>query len=176
MHSNSVEPIKLVFAGSMGGGKSTAIGSIADGELISTEMPMSETIGSKSTTTVAFDFATVWLEDGMPLHIYGMPGQRYFSHMRSILLEGALGVILVLDAVDPDIGASCESWLRSLRESNRSAQIVIGITKTDMAISFSLAPVRAALRRCNEVIPVFTFDARCTEQTRHLVRALLISI
>ncbi|HEV2679672.1 MAG TPA: GTPase [Rhodanobacter sp.] len=177
MYSDTAEPIKLVFAGSMGAGKSTAIGSIADGEPISTDMPMSEgATDTKSTTTVAFDFATVWLNDGTPLHIYGMPGQDYFSHMRSILLQGALGVVLVLDGIDPDIGSSCEAWLHSLRENNSPTHVVIGITKTDMAPNFSLAPVRAALRRCEVTIPVFTFDARSTEQTTHLVRALLVLI
>jgi len=171
------EPIKLVFAGPMGAGKTTAIRSIADSPPISTEMELSEGASAeKSTTTVAFDFAVVNLDDDTPLHVYGMPGQEYFSFMRRILLQGAIGVVLVLDGSVASIASDCSTWLASLRENDAPMHVVIGITKTDQAPQFSLAAVRNAIRQTRQPIPVFTFDARDTEQTTHLVRALLVSM
>lgn len=173
----TAEPIKLVFAGPMGAGKTTAIRSIADTPPISTEMELSEgATAEKSTTTVAFDFAVVMLDDGTPLHVYGMPGQECFAFMRRILLQGAIGVVLVLDGSLASIGSDCSAWLTSLQESDAPPHMVIGITKTDQAPQFSLAEVRCAIRQSRQVIPVFTFDARDTEQTTHLVRALLVSM
>lgn len=171
------EPIKLVFAGPMGAGKTTAIRSIADSPPISTEMDLSEgATAEKSTTTVAFDFAVVMLDDDTPLYVYGMPGQDYFTYMRKILLQGAIGVVLVLDGSAAGIGSDCSEWLQSLQECQAPPHVVIGITKTEAAPDFSLAEVRSVVRRSGQVIPVFTFDARDSEQTTHLVRALLISM
>lgn len=173
----SVEPIKLVFAGPMGAGKTTAIRSIADGEPVSTEMPMTDGArGDKHTTTVAFDFATIVLDDGQPLFVYGLPGQDYLAHMRPIILRGAIGVVLVLDGSDPDVATHCAHWLASLRESGAPPALVIGVTKAELSADFSLAALRATLGADRGRVPVFTFDARDRQQAEHLVRALLVSI
>lgn len=75
--------IKLVLAGPVGAGKTTAIRSIADSDPISTEMPLTTgALGDKTTTTVAFDFATIVLDDGTPVMVYGLPGQEHYAFMR----------------------------------------------------------------------------------------------
>jgi len=170
-----LEAAKLVFAGPVGAGKTTAIRSIADGDPLSTEMPMTEgAMGDKTTTTVALDFATVILDDGTPLLVYGMPGQEHFSFMRPIVIEGAIGVILLLNGHDEDAPAQCEHWLKSIRSINPDMAIVIGITHSDRAPNFSLRSIREATRRCGRPLPIFTFDARSRTEAAHLVRALLV--
>ena len=171
------DPIKLVFAGPMGAGKTTAIRSIADGDPVSTEMPLTDGArGDKHTTTVAFDFATIALDDGPPLFVYGLPGQDYLAHMRPIILRGAIGVVLVLDGSDPDVAGQCARWVASLRESGAPPALVIGVTKAELAADFSITAVRAVLGSDRGRVPVFTFDARDRQQAEHLVRALLVSI
>lgn len=168
---------KLVFAGPVGAGKTTAIGSLADSAPVSTEMPMIDgPMGDKTTTTVALDFAPVLLDDGTPLHIYGLPGQEHFSHMRPIVLTGAIGAIIVLSADSAEMTADCEAWIRSIRDIAPDCALVVGITRTDLAKDFRLDRVRQAVRRCGPPIPTLTFDARDREQSSHLVRALLMSI
>jgi uncharacterized protein len=168
---------KLVFAGPVGAGKTTAIRSLSDVAPISTEMPMTDgPMGDKTTTTVALDFAPMLLEDGTPLHLYGLPGQEHFSHMRAIVLEGAVGVIVVLSGDSERISEECEEWIRSVRSITRDAGLVIGITRTDLSRGFRMDNIRHAVRRCGPPIPVFTFDARDREQTTHLVRALLLTL
>lgn len=177
MHGAAGEPIKLVFAGPMGAGKTTAIRTIADSDPVSTEMPMTDGArGDKHTTTVAFDFATIALDDGPPLFVYGLPGQDYLAHMRPIILRGAIGVVLVLDGSDPDVAGQCARWVASLRESGAPPALVIGVTKAELAADFSLAALRAVLGADRGRVPVFTFDARDRQQAEHLVRALLVSI
>lgn len=171
------EAIKLVLAGPVGAGKTTAIRSIADGEPISTEMPMTEgASGGKTTTTVAFDFASIALDDGPPLLVYGMPGQDHFAFMRPIIMAGAIGGLVVLSARQADLAAECERWLRVMLDLDPGLAIAIGITHSELVPAFSLAPVRAVVRRMGRPIPAFTFDARDREQSMHLVRALLVSV
>jgi len=168
---------KLVFAGPVGAGKTTAIRSVTDSEPISTEMTLSEpAMGEKTTTTVALDFSAATLDDGTPLLVYGLPGQERFAHMRPIVLEGAFGVVVVLDGSAIDIADQCEHWLREIRAHRAGMPMVIGITHTDAVAEFSLGPVRAAIRRCGAPVPTFTFDARDREQVAHLVRALLVTM
>ena len=168
---------KLVLAGPVGAGKTTAIRSITDSAPISTEVPMSEgALGDKTTTTVALDFANTVLEDGTPLLVYGMPGQDRFSFMRSILLQDAFGVVVVLNGHDEDVAAQCSYWLREVAMVDATLPIVIGVTHTDLMPGFSIAPIREAIRDAGTVVPAFTFDARNKEQTFHLLRALLVTM
>ena len=168
---------KLVFAGPVGAGKTTAIRAVTDHEPISTEMPLSDgAIGDKTTTTVALDFSTATLDDGTPLLVYGLPGQERFAFMRSIVFEGAFGVIIVLDGSATDVAHECEHWLREIRATHPELAIVVGITHTDKAPSFTLGPVREVIRRIGPPVPTFTFDARDRAQTHHLVRALLTTM
>lgn len=171
------DTVKLVLAGPVGAGKSTALRALADSEPVSTEMPLLDgPMGDKTTTTVALDFATVWLEDETPLFVYGLPGQAHFAFMRHIVLEGALGVVLVLNAAEADCAEQCGEWLASLREIAPDVGIVIGLTHADQAPDFSLGAIRQVLRARSERLPVFTFDAREREETTQLVRALLVGL
>lgn len=167
--------LKLVLAGPVGSGKTTALRSLADSEPVSTEMPLLDgAMGDKTTTTVALDFATVMLEDGTPLQMFGLPGQEHFSHMRSIILNGALGVVLLLSGDAPDVAADCVHWLSVIRDIDQEMPLVIGITKTDVSPHFRMDRIRKAVR--DNPIPAFTIDARDREQTRQLVRALLLTM
>lgn len=173
----SFQSAKLVFAGPVGAGKTTAIRTLSDSAPVSTEMPMSEgPMGDKTTTTVALDFASVLLDDGTPLHLYGLPGQTHFAHMRPLVMEGAVGVLVILPGDSPDIADECEHWVRSVREINADVGLVVGITRTDIGGGFRMDEVRQTVRRCGRPIPIFTFDARDRDQTSHLVRALLLSL
>lgn len=168
---------KLVLAGPVGAGKTTAIRSITDTDPVSTEMPLSEgATEEKSTTTVALDFGNAMLDDGTPLLVYGMPGQERFAFMRPILLQDAFGVIVLLNACDGDIAAQCEHWLREIAAIDDELAIVVGITHTDMLPAFSIEPVRTAIRAVGHAVPAFTFDARDKAQTAHLLRALLVDM
>lgn len=169
--------MKLVLGGPVGAGKSTAIRTLADSEPVSTEMPLIDgAMGEKTTTTVALDFATVMLDDGTPLFLYGLPGQQHFEFMYSIVVEGALGVMILLNGAERDVALHCEQWLTNVRQIRTSMPIVIGITHTESMSSFSLGPIREAIRRCGGPVPVFTIDARSREQMTHLVRALLVAM
>jgi hypothetical protein len=66
--------------------------------------------------------------------------------------------------------------MREIRAIRSDLAIVVGITHTDETPSFTLAPIREAIRRSGAPVPTFTFDARDRAQTIHLVRALLTTM
>ncbi len=169
--------LKLVLAGPVGAGKSTSLRVLSDIAPVSTEMPLSDgPMGEKTTTTVALDFAAIVLDDGTPLQMFGLPGQEHFSHMRGIVMNGALGVILLLRGDSADIAGDCAHWVSTVQEIDPDMAIVIGITRTDLAADFRMNEVRRALAGRLPPIPVFTIDARDREQASQLVRALLLLI
>ena len=173
--SNPEQAVKLVFAGPVAAGKSTAIRSISDGEPISTDVPVSDgVIEGKETTTVALDYSVVKLGQGTELLVYGLPGQDHFAFMRPIVLNGAFGVIVLLDGRDPALLEHCRSWIQVVTENAPNAAMIVGITHTDLVHSFSLESLREVARGGHAPIPIFTFDARKREEALQVVRALIL--
>lgn len=169
-----LDAVKIVFAGPVGAGKTTAIRSVSDMPPVSTEVPLLEDVdGDKTTTTVALDFSTLLLDDGTVVQLYGLPGQEHFGFMRAIVLSGAIGAVLVLNGADEQVAEHCRDWLASLNEVAAGIPIVVGITRTDIAPAFDLGEVRAVLRAADMVTPVMTFDARESAQTGQVLRSLL---
>lgn len=168
--------LKLVLAGPVGAGKTTTLTSLADAPPVSTEMPLAEEeiMGDKTTTTVALDFSTVFLDDGMPLQLFGLPGQEHLGHMREIVLNGAVGTILLLPGDDPAITEHCAHWMAAIYAVDPDTPVVIGVTKTDISPEFRMDTLRESLD--DNMIPIFTIDARDREQASQLVRALLLLI
>ncbi len=170
-------PIKLLFAGPVGAGKTTAIRSLSDVEPVSTEVPLSAgATQEKSTTTVAFDYSTIRIDDDDSIHLYGIPGQDHFDFMRPIIANGALGVIVLLDATSTSLHDDCVHWLTSLTGIKSDLQFVVGISKTDIAPDFSLHDVRSGMRKCDINAPAMCVDPRDIKQCTQLVRALLLSL
>lgn len=168
---------KLVLAGPVGAGKTTTLRSLSDMAPVSTEMPLSDgPMGEKTTTTVALDFSTVLLDDGTPLQLFGLPGQEHFSHMRDILINGALGVIILLPGDDPGISNECAHWIKVIGDIDPELPLVIGVTRTDRAPGFRMDKIRETIAGHQPPIPVFTIDARDRKQATQVVRALLLQL
>jgi uncharacterized protein len=89
---------KIIFAGPVGAGKTTAIGSISDVPIVTTDEAASDmTADRKPNTTVAMDYGLMKLDGADRVHLYGTPGQERFDFMWDILTEGGLGLVLLLD-------------------------------------------------------------------------------
>ena len=71
---------KIIFAGPVGAGKTTAIGAISDIPVVATEARATDAVAlRKNRTTVAMDYGLMILDGGIKLHLYGAPGQERFS-------------------------------------------------------------------------------------------------
>ena len=71
----NVQEYKLIFTGTMGAGKTTAIAAISEIAPVSTDVRRSEAgDDTKVTTTAALDYGEVTLPRGDMLRLYGTPG------------------------------------------------------------------------------------------------------
>lgn len=165
---------KLLFAGPVGAGKTTAINAISDSAPLSTEAPLSGgPMGEKTTTTVALDYSYLRLGNDI-VHLYGVPGQERLKFMRELLVSGAIGAVLLLDASRKNINADAESWLQSLTGLSQDLRFVVGVTKTDQAENFSLNGLRQVVGQFSRSIPILSVDAREAESVKQLLRLMLV--
>lgn len=166
--------IKLVFTGSVGAGKTTAIASISETPPVLTEARPSDDVASrKSATTVAMDYGQLTLEDGSKLHLYGTPGQRRFDFMCHILTKGALGLIVLVNNAGPNPLEDLDYYLNLNADFLRERPAVIGVTHLDVAETPTLEDYYASLSERGELWPVFRADAREREDMAVLIEALM---
>src|SRR3954452_4622511 len=79
--------VKIVIVGGFGVGKTTLVSSVSEIRPLSTEETMTQAgvgidhtggVADKKTTTVAFDFGRITLNDELVLYLFGAPGQERF--------------------------------------------------------------------------------------------------
>jgi hypothetical protein len=168
---------KIIFTGSVGAGKTTAIKAISDIPPITTDADASDmTLNRKGRTTVALDYGVLNLDDQTKVHLYGTPGQERFDFMWEILSMGGIGLILLLDNSRPNPLQDAQFFLNAFKEFLKTAPIVIGITKTDLKTEPSVDAYAEILEKFNIRPPIFEVDARNREDVKNLVMALLFTI
>ncbi|MEY3221016.1 MAG: hypothetical protein RIT27_2373 [Pseudomonadota bacterium] len=169
-----MKEIKLVFTGSMGAGKTTAISALSEIPVINTDVNATdEVIARKATTTVALDYGEMTLPDGQKLRLYGTPGQERFAYMWKILMQGALGLIILVDNAGENPLGDLDLYLKHFREDIEKTTAVIGITRMDLANKPNLAAYNDFLRNKNLQLPVFSVDVRRKHNVVMMVQALV---
>ncbi len=165
---------KIVVLGTMGCGKSTLVRAIAAGAVVDTDVPNSDRDGAdKASTTVAMDYADIDLPNGDRLRLYGTPGQQRFDFLWPILLQGASGVVLLLDATRAAAVAELDAYLAVLKQHATQVPAVVGITRLDLAPQFDLEACSALAGWDARVLPVMPVDARDREQGLWLMDVLM---
>ncbi len=89
--------LKILVSGPYASGKTTFVKTLC-GKILTTEARVS-TPGEakiKKTTTVAFDYGKTSV-DGVPVYLFGTPGQTRFQFMWKILAYGIHGYIYMVD-------------------------------------------------------------------------------
>lgn len=168
---------KIIFAGPVGAGKTTAISSVSDIMVVGTEAKASDDVSMrKATTTVAMDYGILNLEGGEKVHLYGTPGQERFSFMWEILSEGAMGIVILIDSLRPDPMADLDFYLDAFKLpiSRSGNAAIIGVTRTEEGSSPDL------LDRINErlierelILPVFEVDGRQRSDVKQMLIAFM---
>ncbi len=168
---------KIIFAGPVGAGKTTAINAVSDIMVVGTEARASDEVQQrKSTTTVAMDYGVLNLEGGEKVHLYGTPGQERFSFMWEILSEGAMGFVILIDSARPDPIADLELYLDAFRKviAKSGEAVVIGVTRTELGAQLDLLDrLNARLAARKLIVPVFEVDGRRREDVKQMLLALL---
>ena len=169
--------LKIIFAGPVGAGKTTAIGSISDVPPVSTdEIATDMTRKKKSQTTVAFDYGVMNLDGSEKIHLYGTPGQERFDFMWDILSKNALGLILLLDNSRKDPLRDLVFFLDAFGAFIDETALAIGVTQMDLSPKPPLGIYQRKLQELNRKAAVFEVDARDKRDVSLLVQALLFTI
>lgn len=171
---------RIMLMGPVGAGKTEAIRTISDIEVVDTDMLATDAVAAlKSHTTVSMDVGVLHLGDKDKLRLYGSPGQDRFDFMWDILLDQSKGVILVIKHSSEDPLADLDHYARALakRRGTKPLPTVVGITHTDQAPHRPLDMyaryfAENALPCFRQQPPILTMDAR----DRNQVRAALITM
>jgi signal recognition particle receptor subunit beta len=166
--------IKLIVTGSLGSGKTTAIAAISEIPVINTDVPMSHQESTrKEKTTVAMDYGELTLHSGEKLCLFGTPGQQRFDYMWQILIQGGLGLIILIDNSGMDPIGDMARYLDSFHDFIQETAAVIGVTHTDESPRPDLQTYYHYLQERGLQLPVFPIDARSRESVIMLIQALL---
>lgn len=167
-----MSPRKILFLGPLGAGKTTAIAMVSDSAPVTTEAATSESSNAdKRTTTVALDYGEVQLDDGNLLMLYGIPGQDRFDFMWTVLAEGALGAIILLDARDPSVTERLLPYLQVVQVQAEQGHVSIGLGWCDS--TQPIEHIRATLLDRGLCLPVFAVDVRRRDDVLLLLEAVV---
>jgi signal recognition particle receptor subunit beta len=98
--------LKIVIVGGFGVGKTTMVRSVSDIRPLNTEEIMTQAgqgiddpsaVRGKTSTTVAFDFGRISLNEQTVLYLFGAPGQERFWFLWDRLFSGTLGAVVLVD-------------------------------------------------------------------------------
>ncbi|MCU7904926.1 MAG: ATP/GTP-binding protein [Candidatus Thiodiazotropha sp. (ex Epidulcina cf. delphinae)] len=168
---------KIIFSGPVGAGKTTAISAISDIEPITTdELATDMTRIQKTGTTVAMDYGMIKLDEEERIHLYGTPGQERFDFMWEILIQGGIGLILLVSNNRPNPFHDMHFFLDAFKEFIGNSKVVIGVTQMDLINRPGIEDYHLQLEDSGVKIPIFEVDARMKKDVSLLVEALLYSL
>ena len=169
---------KIIFTGPVGAGKTIAINVISDIPTVRTEsMATDMTRERKAETTVAMDYGRINLPNNTAVHLYGTPGQERFDFMWEILVEGGIGLILLIDNNRPNPLQDIRFFVSSFKDFIQHTAVVIGITHSDVKPQPSIEDYQHELSNLGlQGVPVFEVDARQKRDIVMLIESLLCSL
>ena len=167
---------KLLFTGTMGAGKTTAIATISEVAPMYTEVRNNDRSVAKATTTVGMDYGEVTLDNGARLRLYGTPGQQRFDFMWSILSQGALGLVVLIDNSRPDPLDDLDIYLTGFSELIADTACVIGVGRMNTHPQPALDEHAARAQRHGVICPVIAADAINPNDVMRLLNLLLLQL
>jgi uncharacterized protein len=168
---------KIVFTGTMGAGKTTAIAAISEITPIVTDVKNTDPTLAKARTTVGFDYGELTLENAEKIRLYGTPGQARFAFMWRIIAKGALGLIVLIDNSRPDPVGDFETYLDGFSELiGADLPLVVGIGRSDTYATPALDEFSDVLASRSIIAPVLPVDVRKREDVLLLVNLLLTQL
>ena len=167
---------KILFSGTTGAGKTTAIGRVSESPPLSTDVRNTDAGLAKTLTTVGLDYGEVTLEGGDKLRLYGTPGQKRFDFMWKILSRGALGLVILVDNRQADPLADLDMYLGGFAELIQNTACVVAVGRTDTHAHPDLEAYCAHLAERGVLCPVLPIDVREREQVIGLLELLLLQL
>lgn len=167
---------KILFTGTTGAGKTTAIAAVSERAPISTDVRSTDRSIAKLMTTVGLDFGELTLDGGEVLRLYGTPGQQRFEFMWKILSGGALGLVILIDNSQLDPLADLGRYLKGFAGLIGSTACVVVVGRMESHPSPSLDQFTDYLQAHQVLCPVLAADVREREQVLQVLELLLLQL
>ncbi len=167
---------KILFSGTTGAGKTTAISRVSEIRTLTTEVRNTDATVNKSTTTVGLDYGELTLDNGDKLRLYGTPGQVRFDFMWELLARGALGLIILIDNSSADPLADLSMYVKGFERLIKETACVVAITRTETHPEPGIDCFIEHLESCGVVCPVIAADIRDTLQVVELLELLMLQL
>ena len=166
---------KVIFMGSMGAGKTTAIKQLSQTSVVSTEAKNNDLDRfNKSTTTVGLDYGIINIEEAI-IHLYGSPGQEKFSFVWTTLIKGCDGAIVLVNDEQKGALKEFEIYLEFLKSRKDNLPIVVGIGRINDK-KFNIKPYEEMLERFLITCPIFLVDVRERKDCLFLLESITYQI
>ncbi|MCO5992885.1 GTP-binding protein [Actinoallomurus rhizosphaericola] len=175
LRSTASNGLKIVIVGGFGVGKTTMVRSVSEIRPLSTEEVMTRAgvgiddaagVRDKTTTTVAFDFGRISLNDQMVLYLFGAPGQQRFWFLWDRLFSGTLGAVVLVDTRRVE-----DSWYAIDRLEHHGMPFIVA--RNDFGgPAYRLEDIRKALD-LSEDIPLIDCDARERDSSKKVLITLV---
>ena len=169
--------LKIVVVGGFGVGKTTLVRSVSEIRPLNTEEVMTQAgqdvdrtagVEGKTTTTVAFDFGRISLNQRMVLYLFGAPGQERFWFLWDRLFAGTLGAVVLVDT-----RRMTDSWYAIDRLEHHKTPFVVAVNRFDGDESrFPLEEIRQALA-LGDHVPMVDCDARVRSSGKEVLITLV---
>ena len=167
---------KILFTGTMGAGKTTAIAAVSETPPIVTDVTNNDASHAKARTTVGLDFGQFTLDSGDRIRMFGTPGQSRFDFMWKILAKNALGMIILTDNSRADPLADLRVYLEGFADDLDTMPCVVGIGRLQTHPSPSMDDYIDELARHQRVLPVLDVDVRKKGDVLMLIDILLAQL
>ncbi|MEU0565454.1 ATP/GTP-binding protein [Nonomuraea sp. NPDC005983] len=173
--SSATTGLKIVIVGGFGVGKTTMVKSVSEIRPLSTEETMTRAgvgiddargVEAKSTTTVAFDFGRISLNEELVLYLFGAPGQERFWFLWDRLFTGTLGAVVLVDT-----RRLADSWYAIDRLEHHGMPFIVAHNQFGES-THSLDQIRDALDLAHDV-PLIACDARQRESSKAVLITLV---
>ena len=164
---------KILFTGTTGAGKTTAIGGVSEVPPISTDVRNTDSAFAKAMTTAGLDYGELTLDNGETLRLYGTPGQQRFDFMWRILVEQALGLVILIDNSRPDPLADLRVYLDAFADLLPTMNCAIGVGRTLECPVPTLDDFADLLAERDLAIPTLAVDVRERDDVLLLIDAIL---
>jgi signal recognition particle receptor subunit beta len=158
---------KIVVTGPPESGKSRFVAS-------ATELGISvdRTGVSGAVTTVAMDFGWLHWQD-FDITLYGTPGQPRFDPMLPVILNNAMGVVLLVDATNHEQLARARYLYKIINRMH--VPIIIAANKKDLPGMISDEEIRKGIG-VGKTVPVHFISAHQKDDVRAVLESLVDSI
>lgn len=178
---------KIIFAGPVQVGKTTAIASVSDIPVVSTNnatahvnldlnLSLDLDLRGGNAAVAIMDYGMMQLEGNERIHLLAIPSEARFDFLWDSLTKGAIGLILLVDNSSEDPFKDLHFFLGAFESFVAERRVVIGVTRMDEHPLPTLDTYYDQIEAVGARLPVFELDPRRHADVQAALRALLYSL